>query len=113
MGASGKHKHIYNTRQWKRLRVECWARDGGLCRKCGKPVKTSGNRFDPDYYECDHIRPLDEDEGLAFDIDNLQTLHRKCHRGKTSVQQAKRSYFGDVGSDGLPTDANHPWNKER
>ena len=83
-------KHIYNDRRWPILRKECYNLAGGLCAKCQKVVKTWGNKFDPYYYECDHIIPLDEDEGLAFELDNLQCLHRKCHRHKTTAQQSNR-----------------------
>lgn len=90
MGSSNKHKHIYNDTRWPKLRKAAWLRDGGLCRKCGKAVLTSGDRFHPLYFECDHIIGLDQDEGLAFELDNVQTLHKKCHRVKTTVQQSNR-----------------------
>lgn len=92
---SGKHKHIYNDKRWPILRKECWRLANGLCATCGKLVKTSGNQFDPYYYECNHIISLDDDEGLAFDIGNLECLHRQCHRVKTTLQQTTRMQRDD------------------
>ena len=92
---TGKHKGIYNDRRWKQLRQECWRLANGLCASCGKLVKVDGDQFDPDYYECNHIVPLDEDLGLAFDIDNLECLHRACHRVKTTLQQTTRMQRND------------------
>lgn len=33
----------------------------------------------PDHPNIDHIVPLEVDRGLAFELDNLQLLHRSCH----------------------------------
>lgn len=81
---------VYANPLWRRLRKQAFIRDKGLCCKCGKPVKTNGSNFDPLYHECDHIVSIQDDPDRAFDLDNLQTLHRQCHRAKTNDQQSNR-----------------------
>jgi len=49
------------------IRNQVWARDGAVCRQCGKPGE-----------EIDHI------EGDSPDPDNLQLLCKDCHRAKTN-----------------------------
>ena len=46
--------------------------------------------------EVDHIKPLRlmvdellENRGLAYDLDNLQTLCRSCHFSKTAKENTK------------------------
>lgn len=48
-----------------------WRDDSGALRR----------RQDHPYYaQVDHIVSLDDDLGLAFEIDNLRTLHAICHQ---------------------------------
>lgn len=51
----------------KNIRAAVWARDQGLCRRCGKPGE-----------EIDHIN------GDSPDLDNLQLLCKACHHAKTA-----------------------------
>lgn len=54
------------------LRKRVFERDGGICAKCG--------RFDAKW-EHDHIVALWS--GGKDDLDNSQTLCRRCHLGKS------------------------------
>lgn len=69
-------KSFYNSKDWKDVRELRILMDKGLCQACGKP----GN-------EVDHIIELTpeniNDEMIALNLDNLQTLCHKCHRIKT------------------------------
>lgn len=95
MARTKKHQGIYNDRRWSILRMECWKLANGKCATCGKQVRTWGDKFHKHYYECNHIVPLDDDLGLAFELDNLECLHRECHRTKTTQQQTKRMQRDD------------------
>lgn len=57
-----------------RIRHEVFKRDGYRCRECGAS-KDEGATL-----EIDHIIPIAK--GGTNDIDNLQTLCKKCNRGK-------------------------------
>lgn len=70
---------IYNSREWKDTRVIALVRDGYKCVKC----KSKFNLV------VDHIVEL-VDKGKPFDLDNLQTLCKKCHAVKTEEEKKKR-----------------------
>jgi len=76
-----EHRWVYNDRRWKHLRRECFERDGHKCQICGKLVIHSVPPNHPHKGICDHIVPLSQDDGLALELDNLQTLHKSCHDG--------------------------------
>ena len=57
----------------------------------------------------DHIVPLSKDDTKAFDLDNLQTLHKSCHDG-AKKEQDHRGYFIGFDANGMPIDKRHPWN---
>lgn len=62
----------YHTRRWRLLRLRVFERDGWRCVKCGAAGRL----------ECDHVKPLHEG-GDAWDMDNLRTLCRACHIGRS------------------------------
>ena len=67
--------HIrYETRpsadEWRAIRDAVFARDGGICLRCG-------SKHD---LECDHIKPVAHGGKHVFS--NLQTLCRTCNRKK-------------------------------
>lgn len=57
-----------------RVRHEVFKRDGYRCRECGASIDEGAT------LEIDHIIPVAN--GGTNDIDNLQTLCKKCNRGK-------------------------------
>lgn len=67
----------------------------GKCQYCGKQVKTQGSRFDDDYMNIDHIRPLSDGGGHAWV--NLTLSCRKCNMKKGTKSRAdflnNRGYF--------------------
>ena len=73
--------HIYNTPRWRTLRRLVFARDGWVCKSCGKPGAL----------ECDHVTPLhvkpDQD---FYALENLQTLCRGCHIEKTKNENQRK-----------------------
>ncbi|MBE6487028.1 MAG: hypothetical protein E7Z85_09340 [Methanosphaera stadtmanae] len=77
-----------------RIRHEVFKRDGYRCRECGASLEEGAT------LEIDHIIPVAN--GGTNDIDNLQTLCKKCNRGKytdewiggeTDLKVAKNEYI--------------------
>lgn len=80
-----KQYNFYRTRQWSRLREQVLERDHFLCAYCQvqgviTPAKT-----------VDHIVPIEYDQTLKADVDNLAVICGKCHRRKTDWEQG---YYG-------------------
>ena len=53
-------------------------RDGWRCVKCGRAGRL----------EVDHIKPVHHN-GAMWELSNLQTLCRFCHRTKTALENSK------------------------
>lgn len=72
-------KRGYASAAWQRVRKAVIARDGGICRHCGKLVSAPGDA------QVDHIieKPGHED-ATATPLEGLQLLCRRCHSIKTS-----------------------------
>ena len=68
---SRHHTHL-DARRWAEVRRTVFERDGWRCRTCGRAGKL----------ECDHIVPLRRG-GDPWAVENLQTLCRSCHVGKS------------------------------
>lgn len=60
---------IYRTAKWREVRKARIQMDGGVCRVCG----TSEN------LTVHHIVPITRDESLAYALENLATVCRRCH----------------------------------
>ena len=62
---------IYGTKQWKRARQQALERDNDSCTKCGS------------YNQLIVHHRVEIGPGIdPYDVDNLQTLCRRCHRGE-------------------------------
>jgi len=69
---------------WESLRKKALRRDRRVCRLCGKVGSN----------EVDHITPVAE--GGSWELSNLQTLCKSCHKTKTQedaqrARQARRA----------------------
>lgn len=64
---------IYRTARWRKLRAEKLAMSP-YCERCPKQEKATS---------VDHIIPHRGREELAFDMDNLQSLCKRCHARKS------------------------------
>jgi len=71
-------KRVYKTKQWQIVRQQVFARDNWRCVKCGRMG----------ILECDHIESIQKG-GDWFRLNNLQTLCRGCHIGKTRQENRK------------------------
>ena len=87
-------KKPYHTRRWRLLRLRVFERDGWRCVLCGKAGRL----------ECDHIVPL-QDGGAAFEMDNLRTLCRGCHIGRSRGRIAPPSGWGALVKELADADA--------
>jgi|688.fasta_scaffold2289607_2 5-methylcytosine-specific restriction endonuclease McrA len=68
----------YGSAAWQRVRLAVIARDGGLCRSCGKLIHQAGDAH------IDHIgRKRIDETAEATPIEGLQLLCRSCHSEKT------------------------------
>ncbi|MBD8087951.1 HNH endonuclease [Limosilactobacillus sp. c11Ua_112_M] len=64
---------FYRSRQWQRLREQVLERDHYICQYCSQPNSNT----------VDHIVPIEYDEALKTNLNNLATICCKCHRLKT------------------------------
>ena len=59
------------------LRRECWERDGGSCRRCGRPTEYGLHHYWPQSFHMSHIKA----KRIGGDhINNVETLCGGCHR---------------------------------
>ena len=92
-----RHKDIYNTARWQRLR-KLKLRETPLCEYCTgirRKVAT----------EVDHYVAI-EAGGAPFDMANLRSACKACHSSKTA--HGERLHGCD--ENGLPHDPGHEWN---
>lgn len=77
-----EYKMIYWVQYTKKI---IYKRDKGVCSSCGCQSKK--------WWHLDHIKPLIESNGeMSFwEPDNLQTLCKKCHIKKTSIENTERA----------------------
>ena len=74
-----------SRRQWGKVRLKVFDRDGWACVKCGKAGRL----------EADHVTSL-EDGGALYDLGNLQSLCRGCHFEKTRGERRGRETDPEV-----------------
>lgn len=72
---------------WSETRKAAFKRDKGICNLC--KIDTKGK------WDLDHIIPLIESKGHAnlsyWQLTNLQTLCKSCHKEKTSHEASDRA----------------------
>ncbi len=79
-GVTKPRMHIANRTSSRLLTREAvFERDGHTCRVCGAKENL----------QIDHIKSVREFPELAFDVENLQTLCKTCHKTK-SVEESNR-----------------------
>ena len=75
-GMDKGNKHIYNSRQWRKLR-QMVLHNQPICVMCEqKNIYTTANTID-------HILPINKG-GAVWSIDNLQSLCSSCHNKKSA-----------------------------
>jgi 5-methylcytosine-specific restriction enzyme A len=76
------HDPFYNLNRWKLARAAAKQRDGYSCTHCGR----TGVPLD-----VDHIIGWRRRPDLAFELDNLRTLCRRCHNQRTHGKPKRRN----------------------
>lgn len=80
-----KQYNFYRTRQWSHLRQQVLERDHYLCAYCRvQGIITAAKTVD-------HIVPIEYDQAIKANVDNLAVICGKCHRLKTDWEQG---YYG-------------------
>lgn len=92
-----KHKHIYNTARWQRVRA-LKLRECPLCEYCPPARQQTAT-------EVDHFKSI-EDGGAPFDMANLRSSCKPCHSQKT----ARGETLHGCDANGMPRDPGHAWN---
>ena len=69
-------KALRRGARWARARWAALVRDGFQCVQCGARGRL----------EVDHITPVRDAPGLAYELGNLQSLCRSCHSAKTRLE---------------------------
>lgn len=101
--AAAQYRQWYKGKEWQAIRRRRFAVEPH-CRFCAASGQISRAA------SCDHIKPHRGDRSLFFDFNNTQSLCRRCH-DSTKQKQERRGYSDEIGSDGLPVDPMHPFNK--
>jgi len=101
--AAAPYKHLYDRKEWFRLRHRQLSKQP-LCAMCAKLGKVTPAKI------VDHVKPHRGDEALFVDEDNLQSLCKRCHDG-AKQQLEKSGVLRGCDLNGMPLDASHPWNQ--
>ena len=70
---------IYNSREWKELRIAKLRSTNGLCEECLKHNIVTSARCVHHVVPIETARTKDEMKRLAFDVNNLRALCFACH----------------------------------
>ena len=70
---------IYNSREWKELRIAKLRSTNGLCEECLKEGIVTSARCVHHVVPIETARTKDEMKRLAFDVNNLRALCFACH----------------------------------
>lgn len=70
---------IYNSREWKELRIAKIRSTNGLCEECLKEGIITSARCVHHVVPIETARTKEEMKRLAFDVDNLRALCFACH----------------------------------
>ena len=70
---------IYNSREWKELRIAKLRSTNGLCEECLKEGIVTSARCVHHVVPIETARTKEEMRRLAFDVNNLRALCFACH----------------------------------
>ena len=72
-------KDFYETKEWRRVRLDALAKNDGRCCLCGRSKVVHGVVL-----HVDHIKPRSKYPELELDPDNLMVLCEDCNLGKSN-----------------------------
>lgn len=82
----------YNSREWQRLRLLCFERDGYICQRSGELC--SGKGHERNSPVANHKIPHEGDRALFFNLDNLECVTKEIH---DSLVQGEEKQAGRLG----------------
>jgi 5-methylcytosine-specific restriction protein A len=89
--AQDEARRLYQTKQWRDLRLVALERDGWMCKQTG--VYLVEGRTADNAAVVDHIIPHRGDLALFFDLDNLQSVAKSWH--DSEKQKAEKAQARD------------------
>lgn len=81
-------RKLYNSRAWRKLRDEVYARDAYTCQKTGELCL--GKHPAPNSPVADHIIPHRGDPALFWDKGNIQTVSKAYHDSHKQREERAR-----------------------
>ena len=82
----------YDSARWAAVRARVLRRDGYRCRDCARYGRIT------DAVEVHHIIHADDDPGRAYDMDNLISLCKACHRKRHPERARKGAGCRQLGN---------------
>lgn len=89
-------RDFFMLTDWQRVRDVIFARDGGICMKCGK-------RVSKDDYHVDHIHPVSKG-GDEWELNNLELSCPRCNLSKGAKIAHMDAPGGPIDRDGITLD---------
>lgn len=86
-GSSPDRQRLYSSSEWKAALRLVYERDCFACRRCG------AGKTEPRGLHAHHTAPWAGNESLRFDLTNLVTLCRDCHRWVHSRANAEKEWL--------------------
>lgn len=99
---SAEYRQWYKTARWQRIRA-AQLRAEPLCCMCQARGRVTAATI------ADHVTPHRGDADLFWN-GALQSLCKPDHDSRKRMQET-RGYSNEVGTDGMPIDPNHPFNR--
>lgn len=97
---------IRKTNKWHKKSLEIRERDNFLCRVCLLDIYDTKIKYNSNDISVHHITPLEEDNNIAFNDDNLISLCRYHHElaeiGKIPREELNKIVVEDIRVSPLP-----------
>lgn len=81
---------FYHSKEWKRIRKDVLARDGGMCQDCMDRMRAEIGFRPRRATLVHHIIPRSERPDLALVMDNLRSLCDSCHEERHPERRSKK-----------------------
>ena len=99
-----KYPHLYGSTRWRKASRRHLQRHP-LCAQCEKMGRVVVATI------VHHKAPHNGNEAIFWDESGWESVCATCHSGIKRMEET-RGYSAACGVDGVPMDANHPWNRK-
>lgn len=96
MRARQDHRRLYQSKEWRALRLAVLERDGWVCQATG--VYLVAGRTAPNAAVVDHITPHRGDPALFFDASNCRAVSKAWH--DSEKQKAEKAEAAQAARPG-------------